>query len=292
MSNTIRGTANTLSAEWRLYQGGPLTAVTGVTITITPLSGGAPVLGPTTAGVTTPATGVNVYAWTPDNALPLVQYLVTWTGQDTEGDTVTATEILSLSATSSLGGPYSTRARLKSRMGIPDSNTTKDTDIDNALLSASDAINRWCHRQFGQASEATTRTYIPGWSGTDVDDFWTTDDLLIGGVAYDPEVISYGLEPVGGVVDGVPGWPYNRLTAWNGYALFPTAVTVTARWGWENIPAGVQEACLLLAADDLKSADAPFGVAGFGDYVVRVRANPKAAEKLAPYIRNPIMVAS
>lgn len=290
MSRVIREHANTLSVEWRQYAGGPMSTVTDVTITITPLSGGAAVIGPTATGVTNPATGINIYSWTPAVGLALVDYLISWSGTDPESETVTATEIVTLDAGAVTGGPYATRAQLKRRMGIPDAVTTQDTDVDDALLSASDTIHRYCGRQFGRVDVASARSFLAGPSGVDVDDFWTTDDLLIDGVAYDASSTSYALEPANGIRDGVSGWPYERIAYSILWAL-PTwpyggvVVAVTARWGWEAVPANIKDACLLLAADDLKSKDAPFGVAGFGDYVVRVRANPKAKEKLDPYAK-------
>ena len=39
-----------------------------------------------------------------------------------------------------------------------------------------------------------------------------------------------------------------------------------------------------MASADNKASDTPFGVAGFGDYAVRIRSNPMAQEKLDPYV--------
>ena len=294
MTDVNRGASNTLTVEWRLYAGGPFSAVTGVTITATPLAGGAPVLGPTSTGVTNPATGINVYVWTPAADLPVGSYMVEWSGTDPDSETVGAAEIVTVLAGGALGGPYADRATLKSRMGIPDSNTTQDDDLDSALSSAADTINRWCGRQFGRAEAASARSYAAGTTGVDVDDFWTLDNLSIGGSAYDVATSTYAIEPVDGVVDGVPGWPYRRISGWTswaglsgGWGIFGTTtgtVIVTAQWGWAAVPASVRESNLLLAADDMKAKDAPFGVANFGDYVSRVRANPRVAEKLDPYI--------
>lgn len=195
--------------------------------------------------------------------------------------------------TAPIGGPYAELAVLKRRMGVPDSDTTKDEDLADSIASASDAINRWCGRQFGRVEVASERAYYSTAAGITTDDFWTLDDLTVGGAAY--TATSY--DAIGGVRDGVPGWPYTALQyaavihpILAGVAL--SRVAVTAKWGWAAVPDGVRQACLMLAADDFKSGDAPFGVAGFGDYVVRIRANPKVAEKLAPYTREPAKVAS
>lgn len=301
MTTGYLGADLTLSVEWREYPGGPMVAVTGVTITITPLSGGAAVIGPTAVGITNPATGINVYVWSISSALAADDYLVSWSGTDPQLDTVTATEIVAVLDSIPVAGSYASLAKLKARLGIVDSNTAKDAELTDRLASASMDINRWCGRQFGRDETATTRTYYPGPTGVDVDDFWTPDDLAVvpylgttAGAAW--TVDGLNLEPLNGIVDGVPGWPYRRLAY--GYAMgamycvSATTVQVTARWGWAAVPSNVETACLLLAAMDNRAGDAPFGVAAFGDYAVRIRSNPMAQEKLAPYVVQPAKVGS
>jgi hypothetical protein len=203
-----------------------------------------------------------------------------------------------------IGDPFATRAELKDWLGIRDSDTTKDTRVDARLASATQDIVDWTHRQFGRLEVAAERTFRPGRTGVDVHDFWTTTGLAIipylgttAGTAWDLSLLQF--EPLDGIVNMTPGWPYNRITSiYSGHpldaALFYSATTlkITAKWGWENVPANVNTACLLLAAQDNKATDTPFGVAGFGDYAVRIRANPLAEEKLRPYIVQEIQVAS
>jgi hypothetical protein len=199
-----------------------------------------------------------------------------------------------------IGGPYATRAQVKLRLGIPDSDTSRDTEVDAALATGADTIHRATGRQFGRAEEVSERTFVWGPSGLETDDFWTTDGLLIAEAAYSAD--TYALEPVNGMRDGVPGWPYEKIAYPYSVVAHPiyrafrgmVSAVVSAKWGWESVPANVVEANILLAMDDMKSGDAPFGVAGFGDYVVRLRANPRAAEKLAPYVKGggPLMVGS
>jgi len=283
-----RGAATALSAEWRQYAGGPLAAVTGVTITITPLAGGAAVLGPTATGVSTPSTGINAYTWTPGGALALTDYLVAWTGTDAQTDTVTATEIITLVSTTAAGGTYATVSELKRRQAIPDTNTYVESDLEDALEAASRQVDRYCGRSFGrtEVADATSRTYEVRPSGVQTDDFWTTDGLIINGTAWADLGTSYFLEPSDGVLDGLEGWPYLRISwasSWAGWGLTVARCTVTAAWGWAAVPSDIKSATLMLAAEELKLKDTPFGVAGFGDYTVRVRSNPKVAERLAPY---------
>jgi hypothetical protein len=60
----------------------------------------------------------------------------------------------------------------------------------------------------------------------------------------------------------------------------------TARWGWTAVPAPVKEATLALAEETFKMKDAPFGVAGMGEFgAIRVRANPRIVTMLSPYVR-------
>jgi hypothetical protein len=306
MTNVQQGSNATLTAEWRQYAGGPAAAVTGVTITITPVAGGAAVIGPTATGVTTPATGFNAYVWAVPGGQAVGDYLVTWTATDVASEVVTANEVITVTTagTAGLGGPYATRAMLKARMGIPDSNTSRDTELDRRLLSASTDINAWTHRQFGRAEVATTRRFRAGRSGVDTHDFWTDEDLAItpysGGVAGTAwDVSSIELEPMDGIVNETPGWPYRRISypfgdhpliramSWSGYSIY-----VTAKWGWAAIPENVVTSCLMLAVADDKAKDAPFGVAGFGDYAVRIRQNPMVEEKLRDYVIDPVKVAT
>jgi hypothetical protein len=195
-----------------------------------------------------------------------------------------------------IGEAYAPLAKLKQRMGIADSKVDKDVELQDRLDSASEDINRWCHRQFGRDEVASTRTFTPGRSGVDTHDFWTDDDLAIvpflgqtAGTAWDVAMVQ--LEPLDGMVDMMPGWPFNRIcSGWDGHPMlsfmFYTAarVQVTAKWGWADVPKNVELATLLLASMDMKSKDTPFGVAAFGDYAVRIRSNPLAQEKLEPYI--------
>lgn len=300
MTTVKRGVPVTLSAEWRDYAGGPMSTVTGATIGITSMAG-ATIVATTSTGVGTLATGINTYTWTPSGALALGDYLATWTVLDEDSETVTATEIVTVSdaLVAPIGGPYATLSMLKSRMGIPDSNTARDTDLLQRLVSASGDINSWTHRQFGRTDVASTRTFYVGATGLDVHDFWTTDDLAVvpymnnvAGTTWDTSTLA--LEPANGIVNQVPGWPYNRVAmggtfshpvfssnVWRGYA-----VQVTAKWGWEAVPEPVVTSCLMLAVADDKAKDAPFGVAGFGDFAVRIRANPMVEQKLKDYVLN------
>lgn len=201
-----------------------------------------------------------------------------------------------------LGDPYATASELKARFRIEDS--IDDDRIDEALASVSREIEDWCERQFNKVTVASARVYHQLTNTlVSVDDFHTSTDLAVATDEDDDGVFEttwssseFQLEPLNGIVSGVPGWPYRTIRAVES-RWFPTCVRrapiqVTAQWGWAAVPAPVKEACLILAAETFKLGDAPFGVAGFGEFgAVRVRQNPMAQAKLAPYRLNPALVA-
>jgi hypothetical protein len=208
-----------------------------------------------------------------------------------------------------VGESYASLGELHAWLGVPDSKVDKDAEWTRRLASSTEDINRWCHRVFWTADVATPRTFHPDRLGVDTHDFWTTEDLAIvpylgstAGTAWDVDTLE--LEPLDGIVDMMPGWPYSRICGGlGGHPLMAnlfyasSKVLVTAKWGWAAVPSNVNTACLILAAADNKAKDTPFGVAGFGDYAVRIRSNPMAQEKLDPYVyrgtaANSFMVAT
>lgn len=181
--------------------------------------------------------------------------------------------------------------------GVP--NTTLDDLLSDAILAATDEIEtEWCGRQFNKTTTASARVYTPISSEMCfVDDFHTTTDLVVKVDLDDDGVYEttlstsdYTLQPTNGVVDGQPGWPYYRikLRASTSY-WFPCSdesVQVTAQWGWAAVPENVKAACRMLAHDNFKSKDNPFGVAGFSEFgVVRMRNNHQVEKKLKKYRR-------
>ncbi|MGH3493354.1 MAG: hypothetical protein ACRDQ1_08980, partial [Sciscionella sp.] len=185
---------------------------------------------------------------------------------------------------------YATLDELRSRVGItsPD-DTTDDVKMTNALTASSRGIERTCGRVFNDAGSASARVYYRDTRClVRVDDFSTTTGLIVetdqdddGTYETTWSSADYQLEPLNGVVDGQPGWPFYRIRA-VGAGPFPRrgrrpSVRVTARWGWTAVPSPVHEVCLIVSEELTKLKDAPFGIAGYGDYgAVRVRQNPIA----------------
>lgn len=195
--------------------------------------------------------------------------------------------------------PYPTLAELRTWANITDQGD--DNVLAQKLDGAVREVEGHCGRRFVADSAATARTVWAndGWvlnlpAGYDIS---TTVGLVVktdGGFDGTYETTwaatDYVLEPLNGVGrDGSSGWPYIRIGAvggrWWPRGSRRPGVEITAKWGWAATPTPVFDAVLLVAAESWKLKEAPFGVAGFGDFgVVRVRDNPVVARKLAPFV--------
>lgn len=198
---------------------------------------------------------------------------------------------------------YCSLEELKSRMGIAATDTADDLEISLALDAASRWIDQHCARYFWRGT--ATRTYSPsGLYCLPVDDLVSvtsvkTDPASDGSFATTWSAADYQLLPVNPAALG-EDWPFTSLDA-VGAQSFPFSafrgarrdlVQVVGVFGWPSVPTAVKQAALLLSAEFVKLKDAPFGVAGFGEFgAVRVRANPQVASLLAPYRKHPVMVA-
>jgi hypothetical protein len=204
-----------------------------------------------------------------------------------------------------IGDSYATLAEIRRRVGITTvGDTADDAELTSALAAASRGIELVCGRQFNDGGSASSRLYRPDRPDfVEVADIGSTTDLVIasdtagdGTYATAWSSSDYQLEPLDGVVGGTPGWPWWRIRA-VGSRAFATgsaraSLRVTARWGWAAVPVPVHDACLIVATEIFKLKDAAFGVAGFGEYgAIRVRQNPIAMSMLAPYRRDPVLVA-
>jgi hypothetical protein len=194
-----------------------------------------------------------------------------------------------------LGDNYITVQQLKDRLGVGD--VEDDTLFTGAVAAATDGINHICERDFQQAAAASARRYKP--IAPDlviVDDFFTTTGLVVktdqGDVGtYDTTISStaFELDPIDGIVNGQPGWPYTAIHLVDG-SCWPRGrrhtIQVTAQWGWAAVPAAITEAAYVLAEDLAKLRDTPFGVGGFGEFGrIRARENPNVAMLINDYRR-------
>lgn len=194
---------------------------------------------------------------------------------------------------------------MKDRMGITDS--ADDSAMQTAILSASSWVNEFCGQHFNRITE--TRTYVPHslWmldidpvvsvTAINVDrdgsgvfsEAWTQNvdyQLLLGADRYN--INALGIQRPYKKVQVIQTgrwfpflWPY---THWD-------RVSIAGTWGWPSVPPMVAEAVRILAADEFKLKDAPFGVAGVSDLgLVRVQANPWLVENLRPFINPKLKV--
>lgn len=207
-----------------------------------------------------------------------------------------------------IGDSYATRAELKAYVNIPVGSTNSEFDlrIDAVLGAASRMIEDHCHRQFNNTEGvATPRVYKPSTAYlVETEDFYDSATVQI---ASAPVFQTFGtawaantfeLEPRNGVVSGVPGWPYSRIALPSVRHLTDSdRVQVTAKWGWQSVPAPIRQACLIIGAYLWKINEAPLGltdlrVGGGGDGLpaVRVQQIPQADVLMRPYILRQVMV--
>jgi hypothetical protein len=205
-----------------------------------------------------------------------------------------------------------TEGDLKEVLGIADADTTDDNRLTVAADAATQMIQAYCNRHFVQQGSVSARTLVAStpWM-IEVDDISTATGLIIktdedadGTFETTWASTDYQLEPLNGKLGG-QDWPYTRIRAIKARE-FPfdygqALVQVTARWGWANpadaalyIPQPVTEAALIQGVSVFKSAEAPLGIAGFGDIgIMRLRQamHPVAMALLAPYRREQVQVA-
>jgi hypothetical protein len=202
-----------------------------------------------------------------------------------------------------LGDTYALMDELKDYLNIK--NTEFDARLDDALITSSRAIERYCGRHFNDAGSATARVFYPTRQKLAlIDDFHTLTGLVVKTDETDDGTFEetwtsadYQLEPLNGIREGTTGWPWWMIRAVGDSRDFPVnekkraTLEVTARWGWSAVPGPVKTACLIMAAETFKLATAPLGVAGMGEFgIVRVRDNRMATAKLEPYRRDIVLV--
>lgn len=147
-----------------------------------------------------------------------------------------------------LGDPYATVVDLEARIGQPDDGTYADL-----LAAASRHVEWFTGRQFNQEDTASSRSFRAlDCERLPVDDFYTMVEFAVetSGMAWDLSNVEF--DPPDGVKDGVPGWPFEALFAagrsWPLTHFRRKKITVTARWGWAAVPAGIVEATLDVAS--------------------------------------------
>lgn len=171
---------------------------------------------------------------------------------------------------------YLTLAELRTLTGIPD--TADDMALTLALAAAENAITVYCSRDFTAAgTSATARVFTADGTGLVwVDDIGSLTDLVVkidegDDGTYETTITSanYQMEPLNARFQGL-AWSYDRIrrldACWPVSSYGRALVQITARWGWPAVPDAVKQATALVSAELFKRKDAPFGIAGFGDF--------------------------
>ena len=232
-----------------------------------------------TATVECPADGLWSYKWDGSGA-----------ASDIVAGTWTVTTVV-------LNQFYCSNEELKSRLGITD--TADDFEITLAVQAASRSVDEITGRYFWRGTD--TRTYVPtSIYRQALDDLVSVTSLMAdrdGDGTYEETWVAgtdYQLETAPWAYNtGSLGeqWPY---TGFNiiGPKYIPIVwpwshqnrLQVTGVFGWPAVPLAVKQATLIAAADLFRLKDAPFGIAGFGEFAIRVQANPRVMSLLRRYI--------
>lgn len=218
-----------------------------------------------------------------------------WEGTGTASDEVAGTWTVS---TATLNQFYISSEELKSRLCITD--TADDFEVTLAVQAACRSIDEITGRYFWRGPD--TRTFVPqSVYRQEVGDLVSVTSLKVDrdgdGVFEETWVqdTDYRLEVSPGRYNTASlgeSWPYTGFVI-----LGPKYIPVIWPWshqdriqlqgvyGWPAVPYAVKQATMIAAADLFKLKDAPFGVAGFGEFgAVRVQANPRVMSLLRRYI--------
>lgn len=182
-------------------------------------------------------------------------------------------------------------------------NTIPNALIERAINAVSRAIDNYCgfpKRRFWKDVTPTAHDYVTdNFDSIYVSDISSkvglvvqTDDGNDGTFSTTWGVNDYSLRPMNADVNGAAfAWTSLRVT---GARYFPVSrtgrptVRITGLHGWSAIPDEVAQACVIRSTSIVKRKDAPFGVAGFGEFgtSVRIRAeDPDVADLLATFRR-------
>ena len=194
---------------------------------------------------------------------------------------------------------YVTDDELKSFVRIDDD--VDDVEVAWAITTASRAVDRTCHRQFGLVATPELRYYTARYDRDlrrwviEIDDLMTTTGLVVmadldGSGEYASEIDEYALRPVNA---GPRGKPWTELQVLAGSANQATAAEAgiegLARWGWATVPTAVKQATALQTSRLLARRDSPFGIAGSPDTGSEMRlldkVDPDVAVSLSDYVR-------
>ena len=193
---------------------------------------------------------------------------------------------------------YLTLAEAVSYTGRQDGRA--DAEFEDVVTSVSRLIDNHCGRHFYQRT-AEARTFeVEDYDCLELgafNDLVSITTLKVdadGDGVYETTISSgnYMLEPVNAAI---LGRPYTEITLLNSltWPLPPSSgreniIQVTGTWGWPSVPPEVKQAARIMVAEVAKLADAPLGVAGYGEFgVFRVSSSlPARARQLLEPLRH------
>jgi hypothetical protein len=168
---------------------------------------------------------------------------------------------------------------------------TDDATISAAIESAEEAINDLVGRQMTVAGAASARVFAAPHDRCQVLEIFDCTTVTL--VDDDGSTISasnYQLEPLNGLSSTGEAVPYNRIRLLGGanwsWEYNKATISITATWGWAELPTRYYEAVKILTADILDNRDVRNGVIGFTEYAgIRVRENPVVTSLLRRLVR-------
>ena len=187
---------------------------------------------------------------------------------------------------------YATLSEVKAALRLTDD--VDDSLLERAIEGASRRVDGYCNRFFYKTEHLATAIYPVNYYNIQTNDIANTSVAVAtssqGNGTYDTawtQGVDYQLEPLDAFIRG---YPYTRIVAIGG-KTFPIQVQpnvpycqVTAQWGWNAVPADVNQACILLSIRGFARYNAALGIVGFNDMAIQVKAvDPDVRDMLNQY---------
>lgn len=180
---------------------------------------------------------------------------------------------------------YVTAEGLRSYLRIDDS--ADDTFLALWATTVSRNVDDFCGRQFGKVGTVEAREYATRYDRhlrcwvAEIDDVQTVASMIV----LDEnatELTDYVLSPVNALKKGKP---YERIAV-----EVSGPLTISALWGWTDVPAAVPTGAYLQAARLAARRDSPFGIAGSpseqGEIRLLAQLDPDFRTSLKPLRRS------
>lgn len=179
---------------------------------------------------------------------------------------------------------YVTAEGLRSYLRIGDS--ADDVFLALWATTVSRNVDDFCGRQFGRVAVVEAREYATVYDRhlacwvAEIDDVQSVASMIV----LDPdanELDDYALGPVNALKKGKP---YERIEVQTAGPL-----TISALWGWTDVPAAVSTGAYLQAARLHHRRDSPFGISGSpqeqGEIRLLAQLDPDFRTSLKPLVR-------